>query len=49
MEDENRRLKHLVVDLIPDKEVSKRFCEKTAAACRLENGRGVCHPALWKM
>ena len=32
LEDENRRLKHLVADLSLDKEVLKGICEKTAGA-----------------
>ena len=46
LEDENRRLKHLVADLSLDKEVLKRSCEKTGGACRHEEGCGVRHRAV---
>jgi len=35
LEDENRRLKHLVADLSLDKEVLKAIVRKTGGACRL--------------
>ena len=46
LEDENRRLKHLVADLSLDKEALKPSCEKTGGACRLKGGRGVCDGAV---
>src|SRR5450631_2484391 len=46
LEDENRRLKHLVADLSLDKEVLKAVIQKTGGACRHEEGRGVGLPAV---
>jgi len=46
LEDENRRLKHLVADLSLDKEILKSVIKKkTGGACRREEGRGVRLPA----
>jgi hypothetical protein len=45
LEDENRRLEHLVADLSLDKEVLKAVIQKTGGACRHEEGRGVRLPA----
>ena len=41
LEDENRRLKHLVADLSLDKEVLKALIRKTDGACRREERRVV--------
>jgi hypothetical protein len=46
LEDENRRLKHLVADLSLDKEVLKAVIQKTAGACRHEEGCGIRLPAV---
>jgi putative transposase len=46
LEDENRRLKQLVADLSLDKEALKAIVRKTAGACRLKGGRGVCHEGV---
>src|SRR5713226_8270980 len=47
LEDENRRLKHLVADLSLDKEALKAIVrKKTGGACRPESGCGVCHGAV---
>ncbi|MCU1258522.1 MAG: transposase family protein [Bryobacterales bacterium] len=41
LDDENRRLKHLVADLSLDKEMLNAVIRKTAGACRFETGCGV--------
>jgi putative transposase len=41
LEDENRRLKHLVADLSPDKESLKAIVRKNGWSCRLKSGCGV--------
>ena len=48
LEDENRRLKHLVADLSLDKEVLKAVIQKTVGACRHEERRGVLPRAVWR-
>jgi putative transposase len=46
LEEENRRLKHLVADLSLDKEALKPY-EKAAGACRFEGGCEVCDAPVW--
>ena len=46
LEDENRRLKHLVADLSLDKAALKAILRKNGWSLRLKSGCGVCHGAV---